>query len=39
VTEEEKENWVKVKGVIPDKAVVEVLLEYLLQEVSPHRLG
>lgn len=29
-----RSNWEKIKEAIPDKAVVEVLLEYLLQEVS-----
>lgn len=33
-TAKEKENWKTVLGVIPGKAVVEVLLEYNIQEVS-----
>jgi hypothetical protein len=30
----EQANWARVQAVIPDQVVVEVLLEYLLQEVS-----
>jgi hypothetical protein len=33
-TPREKENWNKLLACIPPKAVVEVLLEYLIQEVS-----
>jgi hypothetical protein len=33
-TPKEKENWNKLLACIPPKAVVEVLLEYLIQEVS-----
>lgn len=33
-TSEEKANWNKLLACIPPKAVVEVLLEYLIQEVS-----
>jgi hypothetical protein len=30
---QERANWNRIRVIIPDKAVVEVLLEYLLQEV------
>jgi hypothetical protein len=38
-TPKEKENWNKLLACIPPKAVVEVLLEYLIQEVSTFRDG
>jgi hypothetical protein len=36
-TMDEKENWRKLMACIPPKAVVEVLLEYLIQEVRPRQ--
>jgi hypothetical protein len=35
----ERATWERIKDVIPDKAIVEVLLEYLIQEVSRYRRG
>jgi hypothetical protein len=35
-TSDEKANWHKLLACIPPKAVVEVLLEYLIQEVSSY---
>jgi hypothetical protein len=33
-TPQEQENWRRLQAALPSKGVVEVLLEYLIQEVS-----